>query len=251
MDEDRLTAVCDRLRTAGYSVERPGRPDAPPAVATPGEAATSLVSTRSLAVEPLHDAEPTTLFARLSNNLNHDRDALFVGDDGTASAALDVLRDPPLLRGQDDDRKTFYLGPDRLAAAGGGYLCWRADDPRFAWHEEAASDPIRGQSRRGSRFVVEDGQRTVAVLDSLCRPPADDLPYVYERGPDKRIHVRDGDREVGVYGGIRAMRADAYHPVPAPLVPAETFAADPTDRWGVFVPGTEVVRTAAGRRRLP
>ena len=80
---------------------------------------------------------------------------------------------------------------------------------------DGADRPIR-------LVLVADGEVHAAFDDytALACPTAEAFPYTYRRGADKRVHVRNrNDREVGVYPSIRAMKADAYRPVPDPLVP--------------------------------
>lgn len=249
-----------------------------------------------MAVEPLapSNVDPTTLVSRLWNNASNGRQSLFVlGDDGdgdeVAAAGARILARPPLVRAETDvGCRTFYNGPDRIHLAEGGYAAHRTDSAAFRWHEEEATDPVGGRlepddrkrlvlrdcggesaeerpdasssggdgrtaSGRGSVVCILDG------VDALSRPRASAFPYAYARNPvDRRIHVRNANgREVGVYGTIAAMRADAYAPVPMPLVPERIFreVGSARDRWA-FVVGPEAetgesrAYTAGGRERM-
>jgi hypothetical protein len=276
--------VCERF---GYRCHRPDR--GPPAVAVPDPGADSLPGDHRpdrIAVEPLPDRSvtPTMIVSRLWNDHNHDRFALFVVPEAAVETARSVLDPPMLVRDRSDaGYRTFYTGPDRVPLAEGGYAAVRTDSPSFVWSEEPPTGPLdsdtawsdsadpdsrpfpeeRGEAAR-PRLTLRDGESVVAVLetvDALSCPPADRFPYTYRRGEDKRFHVNDaGDREVGVYDSVTAMRADAYHPVPMPLVPDHVFDDRPDGMslrrsWGlVGVDHTGRIssaRTADGSLSVP
>jgi hypothetical protein len=227
---DRGVAACRRL---GYAVRRPA--DGPPAVATPTDECRPLLPAdpdRPVAVEPLRpgDVTPTMLLSRLRNDVGHGRLVLFVTASEAVDAGLAVLRAPAFVEREDAAGcRTFYEGPDRVPLAAGGYAAVRTDGSTVRWTEEVDDDPIGGRDdrARSRRLVLSTAEGTAAVLDGvdgLACPPAARFPYAYRRGDDRRFHVTDaGGREVGVYASVAAMRADAYRPVPMPLVPEHLF----------------------------
>ena len=231
MTEDLLDRGVAACRDLGYAVRRPT--DGPPAVAEPTDGTRPLLPAlpdRSVAVEPLAPDEltPTMLLSRLRNDVGNGRLALFVTATGAVDDGLAVVRAPAFVASEDGDGcRTFYEGPDRVPLAGGGYAAVRTDDPTVRWVEEADDDPIAGGDVRGRRLVLETAAGPAAVLDgvdALACPPADRFPYAYRRGEDRRFHVTNASgREVGVYTSVAAMRADAYRPVPMPLVPEHLF----------------------------
>jgi hypothetical protein len=221
-----VAPVLAALRERGYDVTRLDG-DGPAAVAAGGTPPRA-VTDRPLAIEPLAEATPLTLVARLADAAAKGQAVLFVGDADTAATAADLLADPFLLRAEDDGYRAFYTIPDRIQVQEGGYAAVRTDDD-LTWREEAASggvpdDEGRSTADGGPRLLLETDGRAVAAFDSVAGltcpgPTADAFPYRYQRGEDRRIHVFDGDGEVGRYGGVAAMKANAYRPVPLPLVP--------------------------------
>jgi hypothetical protein len=256
---DRLLAVgraaCERR---GYEVTAPGRPWLPPRLADPTADAAPFVpdaTTSRVAIEPLDSREitPTTLVSRLRNNRGNDRFSLFVvADESAAHDVREVLCDPPLVAAEDArGRRTFYIGPDRVPLAGGGFAAVRTDSTseELVWRETGDGDdrPLLLVDR-GARADATDGDRAcdgsvlahLAGVDDLACPDAAAFPYSYARDPeDKRFRVRRDDRTVGVYDGPAAMRANAYVPVPMPLVPEHVFAGVPSvrDEWAVLALG--------------
>jgi hypothetical protein len=253
---DRLLAVghstCERR---GYEVTDPGKPWLPPRLAEPTSRTTPFVSgavTSRVAVEPLtHDElTPTILVSRLRNNRGNERFSLFVvGDVAAARTIRTALHEPPLVAAEDaDGRRTFYAGPDRVPLAGGGYAAVRTDSDEAAlvWREEGDGDAFSlllvdtGVAATADRPGV-DGAVVASLdgVDSLCRPDAAAFPYSYARDPtDKRFRISTSTgRTVGVYDGVAAMRANAYVPVPMPLVPEHVFdgIASVRDEWAVLV----------------
>lgn len=245
-------AAAAQLVEDGYEVTRPESSVEPPAVATDPAGETTL------AVEPLtaDDATATVIVSRLAHALDRDRGVCFaVDDDATAETVRSLLADPSLLVAEQDGRRTFHAGPDRIPVAGGGYACVRFDEigePTFVWREtdtpvgpvpsepgvDAASVDEAGQPTV-PRLVCEADGRVVAVLGgvkSLRNPPAEAFPYVYSRhADDKRFRVRRGtDGEiVESASGFAPMRAAGYVPVPMPIVPEHvlgvSFAPDRLD----------------------
>jgi hypothetical protein len=247
-------SVCERR---GYEVTDPGRPWLPPRLAQPTADSTPFVrgaTTSHVAIEPLasRDLTPTMLLSRLRNNRGNERFTLFLVD--TAAAGREVrrvLHEPPLVAAEDDHgRRTFYNGPDRVALAGGGYAAVRTDSTQtdLVWCEDGDGDDRslllvdQGSARSSSDDARGDAGTVVAHLggiDGLACPDATTFPYSYARDPDdKRFRVSDRNgRIVGLYDGVSAMRANAYVPIPMPLVPEHVFCDLPSvrDEWAVVV----------------
>lgn len=251
-----LDRTCRALRERGYAVTVPEDRAAPAAVATPGPDADPPVPVDGgLAVEPLatrsrvrrsRDAstpavDPTRAVDAVAAAVDRGLTCLFVVDERGATAAREVLTDPPAVRAVDGDGcRTFYDVPDRLST-GEGLACVRADEPPV-WREELATGGITGETASGEEasdlpirlVLAADGEVHAAFDDypSLTCPTAGAFPYTYRRGPDKRIHVRNREgREVGVYASLRGMKADAYRPVPDPLVPEVHLDGDLRTAW--------------------
>jgi hypothetical protein len=272
-------AACERR---GYEVTDPGRPWLPPCVGEPTPDTTPFVagSTASnVAIEPLAPDEvtPTMLVSRLRNNRGNDRFSLFVVDDeATARAVRRVLHDPPLVASEDaHGARVFYNGPDRVPLSDGGYAAVRTDSSADAlvWCEHGTGDDRslqlvdRGRDSTGPSRSARGVDGVVVAhldgVDALACPDESTFPYAYARDPeDKRFHVRTGGGDsVGRYDGVAAMRANAYVPVPMPLVPEHVFSgvASVRDEWGVLAAGAEadagsaeagpVLVTADGVRR--
>jgi hypothetical protein len=224
-------AVVADLRERGYDIERPHGPTTPAAVATGGDPPAGRTDA-PLAVEPLAEATPLHLVARLADAARNGRAPLLVVDDRDAETALDVLGEPLLVREETDGRRTFYTIPDRIRLTDGTLACVRTDG-EFTWCETAPGGVTAdrdGDAPPG--LVLETDGRVVAAFDSVAGltcpgPDPAAFPYRYARGDDRRIHVFDRDREVGRYGGIAAMKANAYRPVPLPLVPEHHVRDDP------------------------
>jgi hypothetical protein len=247
-------AACERR---GYEVTDPGRPWLPSRLGDPTPDATPFVAgstAAQVAVEPLAPDEvtPTMLVSRLRNNRGNDRFSLFVVDDeATAREVRRVLHDPPLVAAEDAcGARTFYNGPDRVPLAGGGYAAVRTDSSPgvLVWREHGAGDDRslllvdRGCDLTGSSRDARDVDGAVVAhldgVDALACPDGSTFPYAYARDPeDKRFHVRTGRGDaVGRYEGVAAMRANAYVPIPMPLVPEHVFRgiSSVRDEWGVL-----------------
>jgi hypothetical protein len=224
---ERGAALCERR---GFAVRRPADRGEPDAVADPGPDAVPLTGggPRPVAVEPLPlpggDAGPTAVCSRLWHNAAGDRVTLFVvPDEGVGESVQEVLRPPPLVAAQSGGgARTFYHGPDRVPLREGGYAAVRTTAD-LTWAEEPATGPVGGgDDADRMRLCLHTGGEVVVALDgvdALDCPPRSAVPYVYRRGEDRRFHVERDGREVGVYDSVAAMRADAYVPVPMPLVP--------------------------------
>jgi hypothetical protein len=228
-------AVLADLTDRGYRLAHPEGWNTPAAVATPtGEttpvtAAPGEAADAPLAVEPLATADPLTLVARLADAADAGRRVLFVADADTAREAVETLADPFLLRAETDAGRQFYTIPDRILLTDDTYACVRTDDD-LSWREERADEAAGPEAP--ARLVLNAGGETVAALDSVdgltCPGPGPDaFRHRYERGDDKRIHVFDREGPVGRYAGVSAMKANAYRPVPLPLVPEHHLRENP------------------------
>jgi hypothetical protein len=203
----------------GYAVTYPETCAAPDAIATRETGSTPPLDwfgERPLALEALHTITPTTVVDRVAHAAVHGRVCLFVADAEDADRVRTVLTDPPCVEAVSEDGcRTFYHVPDRIRLGDAGYACVRTTDP-LVWREEPASEG------RDTRLVLATGGEVQAAFDDhtgLACPAPDEFPYAYHRGDDKRIHVTRDGRQVGLYSSIRAMKADAYQPVPDPLIP--------------------------------
>lgn len=217
-----VDAVLADLSGRGYEIERPSGSDTPAAVATGGDAP-GAITDAPLAVEPLAEVTPLHLVARLVDADRAGRAPLLVVDESDRETACELLDAPSLVREETDGRRTFYTIPDRIRLTDGTLACVRTDDG-FTWRETDGGGVTSDASDSAPPLVLETEGRAVAAFDSVdgltCPgPDPEAFPYRYARGDDKRIHVFDREREVGVYNGVAAMKANAYRPVPLPLVP--------------------------------
>lgn len=237
-----LDAVCTDLRDRGYTIDRPADRGAPPALATGGDAPEAFTDA-ALAVEPV-DGDPTTLAERAAHAARHDRAVLYVTGRDTAAAVRSVLAPPRFVRRETDGCREFYHVPDRIRLSGGGLACVRADGP-LRWREEPPG--ALGDSDTPPLLLEADGvvQAALDSVDDLACPGPDAaaFPYRYRRaGGTFRVERRDG-HEVGRYPTLRALKANAYRPVPVPLVPAHHL------RWGVPPMALAVVDDAVAYER--
>jgi hypothetical protein len=213
----------------GYAVTRPESGRDPPALAEPTRETTAFASDRPVAVEPLAAAEvtPTTLVSRLWDDVDRDREALFVLPAGSVSKARAVLSDPPFLADRTPaGERTFYSGPDRVPLADGGFALARPAG-EYRWVEESASEVERSDGAEGTRLVLRASNDPIAVLPetaALDCPPADRFPFSYARGGEGRIRVRSAAGDpVHSADGIHALGDAGFEPVPMPLVPEHVF----------------------------
>ncbi|MFC7095930.1 hypothetical protein [Halobaculum marinum] len=234
MSQRLLDAGAAAVRARGYDVTRPDSGAEPPGLATPRDGADAPFGRpRDTAIDPIANADPTTVLSRLWTNRNHDRATLFVVDDRETADAVAALLGPPLGVASADDRgrRVFFDGPDRVPLAEGGYAAVPSGD-RVVWRETGEGETFR--------LVLEaaDGE-TLGALDGvgdLNCPPRATFPYAYERDDDKQIRVRDFlGRPVDTFPGIKAMRAGGFAPVAAPLVPEHMLDGDVDGWWGVYV----------------
>jgi hypothetical protein len=253
-DPDPAPVLAD-LAARGYRIDRPDDWNTPAAVASDGETPPPGAGAAPLAVEPLAAADPLTVVARLGTAAEAGRSTLFVADADTADAVTDLLGHPFLLADETPEGRVFHSIPDRILLTDDSYACVRTDAP-LRWREEAAgeTDTERGDPETAPRLVLEAGEEAVAVLDSvdgLTCPGPDPAAFRhrYRREDDKRIHVFDADGEVGRYNGVAAMKANAYRPVPLPLVPEHHLRTNAhlARAWSVAVVEDGSVRYRSAR----
>jgi hypothetical protein len=191
-----------------------------------------------VSVEVLPSADPTVVVDAVAAAAKRGRFALLAADSETAREAHAVLTDPPGAASVDDEgNRTFYHVPDRLRVGSDGFGAVRADG-ELTWRETTEGGGIGGETT--TRIVLEADGTVHAAFDAytdLACPAPRAFPYAYRRGSDKRIHVTKAGREVGVYNSIREMKADAYVPVPDPLVPEVHLpdGAELAGRWAIAV----------------
>jgi hypothetical protein len=233
-----IDTVLAALRDRGYETTRLPDSASPAAVATGGRAP-GAVTDRPLSVVPLARAPPLSLIAALASAATERRAVVFVADSETAAATESVLADPFALRDETDGHRTFYSIPDRIRLTDGRFAAVRADaDP--VWREEPAAPGVTGEASADPTLVLEaDGEVLIALesVDGLTCPGPDPsaVPYRYERGDDRRIHLSDRDREFGVYTGVAR---HGYRPVSLPLVPEHHLRehAHLARRWLIATP---------------
>lgn len=230
-------AVADHFEGRGYVATRPpDRAEGDFHLRPTGDGAA--FGSSEVAVDELPSADPTVVVDAVAAAAKRGRFALLAADPDTAREAHAVLTDPPGAASVDDDgNRTFYHVPDRLRVGDAGFGAIRADGD-LTWRETRDEAGITGDGR--TRIVLEADGSVHAAFDAytdLACPAPTAFPYAYRRGSDKRIHVTKDGREVGVYNSIREMKADAYVPVPDPLVPEIHLpdGAELAGRWAIAV----------------
>ncbi|MFC7235309.1 hypothetical protein [Halosegnis marinus] len=235
------TVLAD-LRARGYTVTRGEDAGEPPALATGGDAPAGL-GDAPLAVEPV-GPDPTELVERAAHGARHDRAVLYVAAPDDAGAVREVIAEPRFVASARDGLRVFHHVPDRIRLPDDSYAAVRATPPtpRYGESARASADRVlawREEPGDGgeSRLVLEANRRVVATLGSVdsltCLDSTDAFPYRYARR-DGSFRVRKGDREVGRFPGVAAMREGGYMPVPVPLVPEHHL------RWGTPAMGLAV-----------
>ena len=277
MTDALLEAGVARCRREGLTVTRPDDGAEPPGVARPADAvqspddartarsdgspsvSTLLSSGRAVAIESIRDPEPTLVLSRLWNDRNNDRAALFVAPDAETAELIETLLTPPVgVRSADEEGRTFYAGPDRVALQEGGYAAVPAGTT-LEWREstsvrepaglavESGDDagvdadgpaPASASASKPWLDLLADGEVVVRLdgVDALGCPTRAQFPYAYQRDRDKQMRVVDfAGRPVQRYTGIGAMRDGGFQPVPAPLVPEHMFDGAVDGWWAVLV----------------
>jgi len=228
-------AVAEDFEREGYDVVRPiDRAEGDFHLRPTGDGAR--FGTGEVTVDELPSADPTVVVDAVAAAAKRGRFALLAADPETAREAHAVLTDPPGAASVDGDgNRTFYHVPDRLRVGSEGFGAIRADGD-LVWRETHDAGGVTGEER--TRIVLEADGTVQAVFDAytdLACPSPTAFPYAYRRGSDKRIHVTKDGREVGVYNSIRELKADAYVPVPDPLVPEIHLpdGAELAGRWAI------------------
>ncbi|MFQ3285588.1 hypothetical protein [Natronomonas sp.] len=227
-DTQRLKTVRSELTSRSYDVDN--RSDA--AIAVPTDRTDRIGVPGRLSVVAGRP-DPTALLEVIGDAVAAGRTALLVAHPKDATAIREILTDPPGLAGRTERGRTFYNTPDRLPAGTAGLACCRADDPP-TWRAE----PADGVTGEGMRFVLyADGEATAAfgTFDDLSCPSADAFEYAYRRADDGRFRVRklSTDRVVGRFPSVRELKANAYRPVPAPLVPGTVVDGHLPEAWAL------------------
>jgi hypothetical protein len=231
----RAAAVTEHFEDRAYTATRPDDRAAGDFHLQPTSDAAQFGPT-DVSVEELPSADPTVVVDAVAAAAKRGQFALLVADPTTAAESHAVLTDPPGAAKTDaDGHRTFYHVPDRLRVGSEGFGAIRADGD-LVWREAHDEAGITGDAV--TRIVLEADQKVHAVFDAytdLACPTPTAFPYAYRRGEDKRIHVTKNGREVGVYTSIRDMKADAYVPVPDPLVPEVHLpdGAELEGRWAI------------------
>lgn len=241
MTQRLLDAGAAFLRDRGYDVMQPDSGAEPPGLATPRPvAATPFGTPRETAVDPLAEADPTTVLSRLWTNRARERSTLFVVDERGVADAVAALLAPPVGVAAADDagRRTFFDGPDRVPVAEGGFAAVPAGDD-VEWREVGEGDDFRLELRTDDEVIgALDG------VGGLAEPPRATFPYCYVRDEDKRIRVLDfRGRPVETFPGVKAMRRGGFAPVAAPLVPEHMLDGEVGGWWGALVVGSDTVVT--------
>ena len=177
--------------------------------------------------------DPTALLESIGAAANAGRTALLVAHPDDVAGLRRVLTDPPGLADRTDSHRTFYNISDRLPAGDEGFACCRADDAPI-WRETRGE----GVTGEGQRFVLfADGRPITAFesFDAMSCPSADAFEYAYRRDDDGRFVVRRlaSDRIVGRFPSVRELKANAYRPIPVPLVPEAVVDGYLPEAWAI------------------
>ena len=213
-DTRRLETVCEALLARGYELDRADWH----AIAAPTGGTDAIGVPGELRVVPAPPGPVGTLEA-VGRAVESGRTALFAAHPVDAATVREVLTDPPGLAAETAAGREFYSVPDRLRAGEAGLACCRASEPPV-WRER----PADGVTADGSRVVLyADGEPVTAFesVGDLSCPSATAFGYAYRRDESGRFEVRDleDDRTAGRFVSVREMKANAYRPVPVPLVP--------------------------------
>ncbi len=178
-------------------------------------------------------ADPTALLESIGSAASAGRTALLVAHPDDVAAIRRVLTDPPGLVDRTESHRTFYNIPDRLPAGNEGFACCRADTAPV-WRETTTE----GVTGEGRRFVLSaDGRPVTAFgsVDDLSCPSANAFEYAYRRDDDGRFVVRRlaSNRVVGRFPSVRELKANAYRPIPVPLVPEAVVDGYLPEAWAI------------------
>lgn len=230
-----IDPVLADLEARGYETTRLDGATTPPAVATGGDPPEA-VTDRPLSVEPLAGATPLNVVATLADAAGERRGTLFVAGPETAERAVEILREPFLLRADPPDAgRAFYAIPDRIRLTDGTLAA--VATPDATWREDDRREGVTGDDRA---LLLESDGEVLAALESVesltCPgPDPDAFPFRYVRGDDRRLHVSGRDREIGTFTSFAAMESRGFYPVDLPLVPEHHLRehADLARRWTV------------------
>lgn len=226
-DASRLDTVRETLDARGYRIDE--TPDGR-TIARPTETTDRIGVPGVLSVRPA-PAEPAAVLRTIGTATAHDRTALFVAHPDDASTLREILTAPPGLVARTDRSRQFYTAADRFRLGDAGIACCRADSEP-TWHERQ----VDGLTGRTERFVLEGDNRTITAfdaIDSLVCPSPSAFEYVYSRDDEGRFQVRKlkTDRTVGRFASIRELKANAYQPIPVPLVPERIVDGYLPESW--------------------
>jgi len=240
-DTQRLETVRVELESRGYDVDdRDGV-----SIATPTDRTDRIGVPGPLSVA-VGRPDPTALLEVIGDAVAAGRTALLVAHPTDATAIREILTDPPGLADRSERGRTFYNTPDRLPAGDAGLACCRANEPP-TWRA-APADGVTGE---GMRFVLNADGEAAAAFESvgeLSCPSADAFEYAYRRDADGRFRVRklSTGRVVGRFPSVRELKANAYRPVPAPLVPEAVVDGHLPEAWALATVEDERVTRIEG-----
>lgn len=85
-------------------------------------------------------------------------------------------------------------------------------------------------------------------VDDLASPSRSAFSYAYRRDEDGRFRVCDlvDDRTAGRFASVREMKANAYRPVPVPLVPGRIVDGYLPEAWVLATVEDGSVRSVEG-----
>lgn len=253
----------ERLERAGYAVQT--QTDGPPAIARAAAGSDAaggehpFDEDRPIAVEPLSAStvDPETTVPKLSTALRNGRNVLFVAPDRESAASVAEFFRPPAAVASEDERgrRTFVHGPDRVPTDDGRYACATVPPEDLTWRE-VTEDEDEGRTGTDDPELALEGPTgrltTLSGVAALNCPPADAFQYTYHRDPDEKwFVVSEGDREVGTFAGVDAMRSRGFHPIPMPIVPEHVFEERLGGRWAVVAAEDDApVLTVGGETTL-
>ena len=224
----RLDTVKERLAGRGYDVSERGGDT----VADPTSDTDPIGVPGPLSIVPA-TTDPTALLESIGSAASAGRTALLVAHPDDVTGIRRVLTDPPGLADRTETSRTFYGVPDRFPAGNEGFACCRADDPPV-WRE-TTTEGVTGEGRRFLLFADDHPVTAFGTFDELSCPSADAFEYAYRRDDDGRFVVRRlaSDRVVGRFPSVRELKANAYQPIPVPLVPETVVDGSLPEAWTI------------------